>query len=237
MKIAVLIGMAAFGAVGASAQVLTQWNFNGGSSTTVPGGNSSPTASTGVGTASLLGGVTASFASGIVDGGSTDPIVTSPPNYAWNIANYAPQGTESGLRGVQFNVSTVGFQNVEISFDVRKSGSASRYQEVLYTLDGSSFTSIGLLDGDTANTWFNGNSFDLSSIAGANNNANFGFKVVTVFAPGGSAYLPTTSTGVYGTSGTTRFDMVTVNAEAIPEPATMGVVGLAAAALARRKRK
>lgn len=237
MKKITLIASATLVAACAQAQVLTQWNFNGASSTTVSGGNNSPDASIGFGTASLLGGVTGSFASGIVDGGSTDPVTTVPENFAWNVTNYASQGTESGLRGVQFNVSTVGYQNVSISFDVRKSTSSSRYQEVLYTLDGTNFTSLGLVDGNAGNTWFNSNTFDLASITGANDNANFGFKIVTVFAPGGSTYLPSNANGVYGTSGTTRFDMVTVNAEAVPEPATMAILCAGAAFIARRKRK
>jgi len=37
---------------------LTQWNFNGSSGTTVPGGTESPTPSVGAGTAALIGGVT-----------------------------------------------------------------------------------------------------------------------------------------------------------------------------------
>ncbi|MBA4294279.1 PEP-CTERM sorting domain-containing protein [bacterium] len=240
MKKIALIGVMSFAAVAAHAAILTQWDFNGASATTVPGGTASPTASIGAGTATLLGGVTSTFASGISNGGSSDPVTTSPNNYGWNITTYAAQSTDNGNRGVRFDVSTIGFQGISFRFDVRKSNTSSRYQEVLYTLDGTNFISAGIVDGNAGDTWFNGNSFDLSTVAGANNNANFGFKVVAIFDPTNptaGVYASSNPSSNYATTGTTRFDMVTVNAEAVPEPATMVVLGLVAAAAARRKRK
>ena len=236
MKKMILVAVAAISASAAQAAILTQWDFNGASATTVAGGAASPTASIGAGTASLIGGTSATFASGISNGGSSDPVTTSPPNYGWNVSTYSTDVAQSGLRGVQFNVSTVGQFDVKLSFDLRKSNTSSRFMEVLYTLDGTNFTSLGLLDGNAGDTWFNGNSFDLSSVTGANDNANFGFKVVAV-VNGNGVYEASTSTSTFAGTGTTRFDMVTVDAEPIPEPATMAVLGLVAAAAARRKRK
>lgn len=106
--------MKAFGLVAAIALVgaanasiiVTQWDFNGPSTGEVPGGPTNPTPSIGSGTASLLG-VTATFASGVASGGSSDPVNTAPPNYAWNTTGYAAQGAESGERGVQFAVERI----------------------------------------------------------------------------------------------------------------------------------
>jgi hypothetical protein len=221
--------------VQASADVITQWNFNGDSATTVPGGATSPTPAIGTGIASLVGGTTATFASGIANGGSTDPITTVPPNYGWNTTNYAAQGQENNERGVQFLVSTVGFESITLSYDLRHSNASSRFERVLYTLDGgSSWNNAAVFDGPAGDTWFNGRFVDLSSVSGANNNANFGFRVVATFDDTGN-YAASNSGSNYATGGTWRFDMVTVNG--IPEPGSATFLGLIGVMAALRRRK
>lgn len=221
----------------ASAPVtVTQWNFNSptpdnntGTGTTAP--------SIGTGTASLVGGTTASFASGDASGGSSDP--ASGDDSGWNTTTYAAQGTAAKARGAQFAVDTTGWKDIVIGYDLRHSNTSSRYEQVQYSLDGSTFIDVALFDGNAGDTWFNGRSVDLSGIAGANNNANFAFRVVSSFAPGSSAYAPSNSSSAYSASGTWRFDMVTVQAAPIPEPETyalmlagLGLVGF----MARRRR-
>jgi hypothetical protein len=102
------------------------------------------------------------------------------------------------------------------------------------------YTNFGsLFEATAGDTWFNNRSVDLSSITAANNNANFGFRIVAAFAPLTSTYLPSNPNGSYNTTGTWRFDMVTVSATAVPEPTSMallGVVGLGGL-VARRFRK
>jgi len=218
---------------------LTQWDFNGSSATTVPGGTGTPMASFGAGSASLFGGVTASFASGIVDGGSSDPVNTSPPNYAWNITTFPAQGAGDQTRGVQFNVSTVGWDKIVVNWDQRNSNTASRFVKFLYSLDGVSFTDAGLASGGIFDisagiTWFNGLSANLSAIAGVANNANFAFRMVSTFGPTG-AYMPSNPTSTYGTSGTWRLDMVTINGNFIPAPGALALLGLAGFAARRRR--
>jgi len=226
----------------ASADVVTQWNFNGPANNQVPGGNLSPTPSTGVGSASLVGGVTAevNFGSGAVNGGSSDPAGAAPPNYAWQTTTYAPQGQQSGQRGVQFNVSTVGWDSIVVNWDQRHSNTSSRWLQFLYSLDGTNFTSAGLADdgifsGPAGDTWFNVRTVDLSSIAGAADNANFAFRVVAIFAPDTSAYAASNSSSSYG-GGTWRFDMVTVNGTVIPSPGALALLG-AAGLVSRRRRR
>ena len=90
----------------AHAAVITQWDFN--SQTTAP--------SIGAGTIALQGGVTnPSFNSGT---GSSDP---GSPNSGLQTTTYAAQGTENGLRGVAYFVSTVGMTNITVSYEDRKS--------------------------------------------------------------------------------------------------------------------
>ena len=181
------------------AVTVTQWNFNSptpdnntGTGTTAP--------SVGVGTASLVGGVTSpSFNSGV---GSSDPAAND--NSGWQTTTYAALSTGDKTRGVQFSVSTVGYQGISIKYDLRHSNTSSRYEALQYTLNGSSWIDAATFDGNAGDTWFNNRSFNLSSITGADNNANFGFRVLATFAPSTSNYAASSTTGTYATSGTWR---------------------------------
>ncbi len=236
-RLLVLAAATVFGVAGAAhAQVLTQWNFNGDSATTVPGGTTSPTPSVGSGTAALRGGTTATFASGVANGGSTDPVTTAPPNYGWNLTTFAAQGAENGLRGAQFNVSTVGVLGgtLVVSWDHRHSNTSSRFVQFQYSTDGSSFTDFGTpFEGTAGDTWFNNRSVDLTGLSGVYNNANFAFRIVAVFDPQGSGYVASNSTGTYAGSGTWRLDMVTIS---VPEPSAVALLGLGGLAALRRRR-
>jgi len=175
----------------ARADVLAQWNFNGPSSTEVPGGTIAPSPSHGDGIASLVGGVTspASFSTGESNGGSSDPAGGPPPNYAWQTTTYAAQGTGSGERGVQFAVSTVGHSDIVVRWDQRHSNTSSRFVQFQYSIDGVTFTSDGLpadgifeanLGGDA---WYTARVVDLSGVSGVADNPDFAFRIVAVFAP------------------------------------------------------
>jgi hypothetical protein len=237
MKSLIASGIAALVVATAGADVVTQWNFNGTSATTVPGGAASPTASTGVGTASFVGGVTGSFASGTSNGGSSDPVTTTPNNYGWGITTFAAQGAENNGRGVQFNVSTVGFDSVVVSYDLRHSNTSSRYENFQYSIDGgTSWVSFATFDGNAGDTWFNNRTIDLSSVAGVANNANFAFRVVATFGPAGGGYVASNGTSTYATTGTWRFDMVTVSGNLVPAPGALALLAAAGVLGSRRRR-
>jgi hypothetical protein len=55
----------------------------------------------GAGSASLIGGITSSFASGDATGGSSDP--ATGDDSGWQTTTYAAQGAGNKTRGVQFN--------------------------------------------------------------------------------------------------------------------------------------
>jgi hypothetical protein len=160
---------------------------------------------------------------------------------------------------VQFAVSTLGQSNIAISFDHRASGTASRFASIEYTTDGTNWIVFGNNSGGLSpHDTFYSFSYDLSAIAAVNNNANFAFRVVSIFSPSSfdqssaladyaanSAYMRansgasftaggSTSTGDYATSDTWRFDNVTVRVIPEPSAALLGAFGLLA--LLRRRR-
>ncbi|MES2438632.1 MAG: PEP-CTERM sorting domain-containing protein [Verrucomicrobiota bacterium] len=221
-----------------SAATISQWNFNSTTDDLTPGtGSSAP--STGTGTAATLSSTTPSFSSGGANGGSSDPNTTD--DSGWGITSF-PAATSSDLTaGVQFLIDTTGYDSITVGYDIRHSNSASRYEAVQYTLNGSTWTTASFFAGAAGDTWFNNRSIDLSAISGASNNPNFGFRIVSAFestatGSGAASYIASNTGSAYATTGTWRFDMVTVSGTVIPEPASALLGSLGVLALLRRRR-
>jgi hypothetical protein len=130
---------------------------------------------------------------------------------------------------MQFAVSTVGKKEVKVFWDIAASGSASKYTRFQYTLDVTPSSPVwvdytatvgdspgvaiesGLYVLDKVNSTLLQRSADLSGVAGAQNNAKFGFRVTSAYAPGTSAIARADGTSdAYSTAGTVKYDMVTV---------------------------
>lgn len=236
-----------------AATTFTQWTFNAGNDNSGSTGTLTPFV--GTGTASTIGGVTHTFAAGSAT--DTAPGSLGTPvhgNSGFNTTAYQAQNTGSGTAGVVFMTSTSGYEDVLFSFDLRASGTASRWAQLDYTLDGGT---------TWVNAFWNNNgglsphdSFyhfdvDLSSIPGADNNPLFGVRVVSIFSPTaftqGTANAANTAyqyanagSSNYAGTGTWRFDMVTftgTDIAVVPEPSRALLAGLGILGLCLRRRK
>ncbi|MFG6449009.1 PEP-CTERM sorting domain-containing protein [Roseateles sp. BYS180W] len=216
------------------ADIISQWNFNGASGTTAP--------SLGSGSAALIG-TTATFASGNANGGSSDPD-TSTSDWGWNLSGFASQGSGDLSRGAQFSISTVGWEQLSFSYDMRHSNTSARHEAVLVSTDGVTFTQVAQFSAvQQSDTWYNQRWVDLSTLAGAANNSQLQIRVVASFAPGTQGYDASTTGSSYSSTGTWRLDMVTLQGQvtAVPEPATyatllLGLFSLGALSARARRR-
>jgi hypothetical protein len=208
-------------AVGSHEQ-LVFWNFN---QLTFPTSLASPAPWFGTGTASPVGSCnlpgTSPFA-GSVDPNDGPGFGLGTTNFSWGTDNYPLTGSNK-LNGVQFNVSTVGAQNISISYESRVSATASDYERVQYTTNGgatwvdypssSTFGGVGTTYLQYTNSFL--------GFPGVDNNPNFGVRIVTEFQSTASygissnaAYLGTANT--YGTAGTVTYDRVAIWGDSIP---------------------
>lgn len=224
----------------AAAQVITQWDFEG----------DTLNASTGSGTALNVGGTSSTFATG------------NGAGRGWNTSAYQAQETGSGTAGVSFFTSTVGYLDIQFSFDHRASGTASRWAQIDYTLDGGANWVTGFWNNEgglSPHDNFYSFSVDFSGVAGAADNADFGVRIVSIFSPlafnqnaslsyaANTAYMranaqatyegtPGVGTGNYAATGTWRFDNVTFSGAVIPAPGAIALLALGGLVGSRRRR-
>lgn len=202
---------------------LVFWNFN---QIDFPNHLASPAPWFGVGTASPVGSCndpgTSPFA------GSVDPFDgpgfgLGSTNFSWGTDNYPLNGSNK-LNGVQFMVSTVGAQNITVSYDSRVSATASDYERVQYTVDGTTwvdYPSSSTFGG--VGTTYLPYTNNLTGFPGAADNPNFGIRIVTETQntatygiSSNTNYLGTANT--YGTAGTVTYDVVTIYGDSITQP-------------------
>lgn len=141
------------------AEIITQWTFD---DTIEP--------EIGEGSAMLIGGTTQHSATA---------------SSGWRITDFPDQFEGSGTAGAQFMVGTSGYSHIILTYEHRSSGTMSRWAEIQYTTDeGQTWNVFGNNDGaltphDVEYPFL----FDLSEVEGAENNAGFGIRVVSIFSP------------------------------------------------------
>jgi hypothetical protein len=152
------------------------------------------------------------------------------PSNGWN--SQAPVGTQGG----EFNVNTMNYSNIVLTFDLYFTTQGEAKFCVLYTTNGWVTTNVAnnlaypanptfILVNDPANfdyspntvtgtyffqttgqNWYNNLVVDFTGIAGADNNPNFGVRIVN--AATGSDCINFTGGSYNNSSGNTRFDNV-----------------------------
>ncbi len=143
-------------------------------------------------------------------------------------------GSANNGRNLTFNVSTLGFSNIVVSFATQGTSTGFNSNQLQYSLDGINFVDFG--PPYTPLTAFGTVPlvFSLSSILALNNNANAAFRIVF--------------NGATSSTGSNRIDNVAFDGtaesipESIPEPTTAvlllsGLGGLYKLRRARKKHK
>ncbi len=176
---------------------ITQWNFSTASTAI----NNSPAATTGIGTAISLGmtnGYTYSTTPTATVGSTTyDDLIISATTGAnanevdWRIRGGATGGTTGNgwnlaapqyTQGAEFDVSTVGYTGITVTANWYSTAKGVRDLQEQYTTDGTTWTNIGTLQVANPNGYV-ALSIDLTGISAANNDANFGIRLVSAYDP------------------------------------------------------
>lgn len=177
------------------------WNFNEVPST--PEGTNAPPPASGSGSASLEGGLAASFAAGIPGAGG---------GRAWNTTRFPPQGSGTGTAGVRFLAPTLGLSHPRLSFQHRFSARSSGRAVVRISVNGADFTEVRSYESPGPDLWTNV-VVDLDPMPGSAGNDAFAFEVVSVFGANTNRYVAAGPSSTYAPSGTWRFDDVSVTGD------------------------
>jgi hypothetical protein len=127
-------------------------------------------------------------------------------------------GTGNGNNGrnLTFNISTAGFSDITVSFATQGTGTGFNNNQFQYSLDGLTFIDFGLPYAPLVAFGATPLIFNLSSIAGLNNNPNAAFRIVF--------------NGATSSTGTNRIDNFVVAgdpsaAASVPEPTALLLLG------------
>lgn len=195
------------------------WNYDA-----ITGQPTNPVADVGNGSSSFIGSLTLlNAATGMhptTNNGCGTQNGTNPGAWAFT----ANPGATNESSGVQYTTSTVGYQGIKFTWDQRCSNTATNTVRVQYTTDGTSWQNFTMTGSNT--TFCNGSidngrfetntsgdqyrriSVDFTSITAANNNANFGVRILAAHYRTTGEFRQTANSSSIATAGTWRFDNV-----------------------------
>ncbi|HLX71356.1 MAG TPA: cadherin-like domain-containing protein [Verrucomicrobiae bacterium] len=156
------------------------------------------------------------------------------PNYAWGTQLYPATNGVNKADGVQFNVSTLGAKNIHVAYDSRVSSTASLYERLQYTTNGTVWSdypessTFGKGNFGSGNAGYYTFVYDLTGILGIDNNPNFGVRVVTEWEDTATYYQFGTTNWWVGVAnaytsgasgnvaaGTVSYDVIAIMGDAI----------------------
>jgi hypothetical protein len=119
-------------------------------------------------------------------------------NYTWTYGNGSLRAFDSDHWGIgdyyEFKTSTLGFENISISFDQYRSGSGPADWVFEYSLDGVNFVTNSLYSVLSSPIWSSGTyrsvytlNINLSSDASLNNATEVYFRLMDLSSPGSSS--------------------------------------------------
>ncbi len=258
MKNKKIVFMAALTAASLSAAqaqsdpIFAAWNFT---SAVSPNYNTAA-ATAGSGTANIIG-IPSADGDVLSSPGLANP---SFSEFTWRVRGSVNNGWAQSApeysQGLELDASTVGYQNINFSFDWYATTHGIRdlqFQYNLNTANSAGWVNFGGTSPagtyiSTPNDFYGGASaantpeitVDLSSIAGANNDASFGVRLVSAYDSTGNlgneyadSTLVSGNTVAAGTSGNWRFDNLAFGGVlAVPEPTSLSMAGFGLAGLA-----
>lgn len=170
-------------------------------------------------------------------------------NRALEVLNFDSVATRSGHDGLQFDADTTAFDGISVSFLQQNGVRSSAWAQFQYSIDGGVTFITNGLDNDgayrvTATKSFQRFTFDLSGIAGIDNNADFQFRVMAIHAPDADKFVATSGKryNATGKTATWKFDEVVVSGAtsapvtAVPAPGAIALL-MAAGSIATGSRR
>ena len=192
----VCLALLASSAPAAFADELAVWNFN----------DSNLTVDHGIGTlVSNINAVNVLFAAGTTNN------ARQGDSAGQSLSLQGGTGTANNGRHITFNVSTLGFTNIVVSFATQGTSTGFNSNQFQYSLDGVTFVDFGVPFTPASAFGAVPLVFSLASIVGLNDNATAAFRILF--------------NGATSATGTNRIDNIVVEGTAaaatnVPEPTT-----------------